>query len=355
MKNNKLKSSPSIFMDIIPISLYKSLVEMKVIIQNNKARETISIHFPKEIIIVSIDTHDQIDIEEADTKNIVKLHQTKSWGEATILLGNVSDKHGGSLCVDSGWELYPLMSNELIMNFSISPYTRLVLRLIVPENCHVYCNKKYTFVEVKSLDSVKQYHFPEQADPSIGDNNPFRLKSYLDGYPLSRFVPFLIDDNATRKQTDINIQAYFREAFLFHIISIFTPILYGIPIIALWAYPSNGFDISKKIPIMIAIIPFYIGLWYKSNIMKSVPTVTNFLTFLYVFLYVLFVIFAVLFTLFHELSFYLYLFYILISIFIFSILAEFCVKPVQKSVFLKFIQKTLGLIFKPFQLLFQFS
>lgn len=346
---------PSVFVDISPRSLYRSLVELKIRVIGNSQDASYEVSFPSKfkIIVLESDGDVAVGLRMPDNLNVLRLSSESAF--ATIQIGEVTPQSGGGPCDDSGWTLYPLMSAELNLSLTLSPYKQLALRVVPPENCHVYCSSDYSFVEVSHEENVRRYHFPEQADPSRGDTNPYRLKSCFEGYPTTRFVPFLVDEGGGETKTNLSLNMYLREAFIFHVISVFTPVLYGIPLIALWAYSGEGFDASKKIPIMIAIIPFYIGLWYRSNIMKSVPTVTNFLTFLYVFLYLLFVVYAIVLSTRADLQLYLFAAYGVVGALIFFITTAFCVTPVQRSPFLRFIKKTIEILLKPFELLFQSS
>lgn len=340
-----------VFLDIIPQSLYGSLIELKLRVQSDEISKNYTIYIPDKFKIVSISSDNQLSISEKDKFDIVTISLNDNYCDVTFELGKIDKEQvGGRACDDSGWDLYPLMSNELKLSIRLSPYKKLITKIIFPENCHGYSHEDFSFINISEKAGTKRYHLPEKET----EHSPYRLKTSMVGYPSTKLIYYCIDE-FRNNTTDIEIQTYFREAFIFHMISIFTPILYGIPIIALWAYNAAGFDTSKKIPIMIAVIPFYIGLWYKSNILKSVPTITNFLTSLYVFLYSLFVIYAVILSYFNELKWYLFGAYFFLMFFVFVLVVKFSKLPVQKSKFLKIVQKILSVFIKPYQCLVKYS
>ncbi|GAB6147387.1 hypothetical protein [Desulfocicer niacini] len=345
------KPTETVFIEIIPQSLYGSLIELKIRVQSENLSGEYQIQLPNNYKIVSIDSDNQITFSQNEKHNIITIVYQNFFCSITFEIGRIDEEQkGGRSCDDSGWDLYPLMSNELNFPLRVSPYNKLTTKLIFPENCHGYAHEEFSYITISDDSGIKKYHLPEEET----ENSPYRLKTSMVGYPNTKLMYYCIDESRG-SNTDIEVQTYFREAFIFHIISIFTPILYGIPIIALWAYNAPDFDASKKIPIMIAVIPFYIGLWYKSNILKSVPMITNFLTALYALLYTLFVIYAVLLSYFNELKWFLFMAYGAFMFFVFVLVIKFSKQPVQKSKFLRRVQKIISFFLKPYQYLVKHS
>jgi len=221
------KTNEYVFLDIVPQSLYDSLIELKIRVQSNEMSGEYAVYIPDKYKIVSISSDNQITFSEKKKFNIATISLKDYYCAATFELGRIDEEQvGGRACDDSGWDLYPLMSNELKLSIRVSPYKKLVTRVIFPENCHGYAHEDFSYIKISDKSGNKKYHLPEEET----EESPNRLKTSMVGYPSTKLIYFCIDEDRN-SHTDIDVQTYFREAFIFHIISIFTPILYGIPII----------------------------------------------------------------------------------------------------------------------------
>ncbi|MGA3405846.1 MAG: hypothetical protein ABSD49_08960 [Candidatus Bathyarchaeia archaeon] len=152
---------------------------------------------------------------------------------------------------DSGWDLYPLVSGHVNLEMTLGPYDRLRLRLRFPKGCRGYIHHSQIKIQSNSYDFTSE---AKDAGRNL-DHDIYGIRDLQISY-------ILIDDVKKSMQATIEVNSYFRQAFVSLSGSFLLPFLIGFPIILVWGFP--GLDLLARMSFTLSAIPLVFSMWYRT-------------------------------------------------------------------------------------------
>jgi hypothetical protein len=267
-----------VLLTISPESIYHSATRLTARICLNSAG-VYNLTFPNRIQITHVDVKSgagptEWQILEASGQRALQLKSARP-GEITVsLLLSESVQ-------DSGWDLYPLVAGHLKLDLALDPYRTLRFRVNLPKGCRAYI--RHSFVKVQGIS----YDFSKEAI-SAG-----RALTHEVAGTRDLEVSFaLVLNNRELEARTIEVDIYFRQAFVSLAGAFLLPYLIGFPIILVWGFP--GVDPGTRLTLTLSAIPVVFSMWYRT-LSSGIQDILSLMDGIYIFLALVWTAYAVFF------------------------------------------------------------